>query len=169
MTYVPLKLRTKHKFKVPYSAWQTEKNSFIYRNSKLNVLATTSLNFALLQYFSVVFPNVQCIVILINVTFFTIKPLDYYNITQQSTYYIHGSHNFRQFKPISGTFQGFSKDKLQFSRTKICLINRPSITTFDNPIQLTHVMASFIRFFLLRPSLVDHVILYQFPQRDFAK
>ena len=37
-------------------------------------------------------------------------------------------------KQISRTFQGFFKDKLQFSRTKIYLINRHSLTPFDHPI-----------------------------------
>ena len=35
---------------------------------------------------------------------------------------------------ISRTFQGFFKDKLQFSRTEIYLINQHSLTPFDHPI-----------------------------------
>ena len=37
---------------------------------------------------------------------------------------------------ISRTFQGFFKDKGQFSRTKIYLINRHPVTPFDHPISL---------------------------------
>ena len=58
MTYVPLKVRTKHKSKVRCKAnW---KNSFIYRNSQLKVLATTSVNFCPFTVFQCGFP--QCIV-----------------------------------------------------------------------------------------------------------
>ena len=37
-------------------------------------------------------------------------------------------------KQILRTFHGFFKDKLQFSRTKIYLINRHFLTSFDHPI-----------------------------------
>ena len=41
-------------------------------------------------------------------------------------------------------FQGLFKDKLQFSRTKIYSINRPSLTPFWTPYWLKHVMESVI-------------------------
>ena len=61
----------------------------------------------------------------------------------------HGSYNFRQthFKYFSRIF----KDKLQFSRTKIYLINRHSSTPVDHPIGLN---SSWSHFLLLRPSLI---------------
>ena len=37
-------------------------------------------------------------------------------------------------KQILRTFQGFFKDKLQFTRTKIYLINWHSLTPFDHSI-----------------------------------
>ena len=37
-------------------------------------------------------------------------------------------------KEISRTFQGFFRDKIQLSRTKIYLINRHPLTPFDHPI-----------------------------------
>ena len=63
----------------------------------------------------------------------------------------HGSYNFRQthFKYFSRIF----KDKLQFSRTKIYLINRHSLTPLDHPIGVNSSW-SHLRFLLLRPSLI---------------
>ena len=59
MTYVPLKVRTKPKFS-PVQCKANWKNSYIYRNSQLKVLATTSVNFCLFTVFQCGFP--QCIV-----------------------------------------------------------------------------------------------------------
>ena len=52
----------------------------------------------------------------------------------------HGSYNFRQ-KKISRTFQGFFKDKLQFLRTKIYIIDQHSLTPFWSPYWLTPRMS----------------------------
>ena len=49
-------------------------------------------------------------------------------------------------KQISRTFRGFFKDKLQFSRTKIHVINRHSLTPFWSPCWLKHVIESFTIF-----------------------
>ena len=53
----------------------------------------------------------------------------------------------------TNTFQGLFKDKLQFSRTKIYLINRHSLTPVDHPIGLNWSW-SHLRFLLLQPSLI---------------
>ena len=50
-------------------------------------------------------------------------------------------------KQISRTFQGFFKDKLQFSRTEIYLINLHSLTPINHPVKLKHIMESFIKDF----------------------
>ena len=52
----------------------------------------------------------------------------------------HGSYNFRP-KKISRAFQGFFKDKLQFLRTKIYVINHHSLTPFWSPYWLTPRMS----------------------------
>ena len=56
----------------------------------------------------------------------------------------HGSYNFRQEK-ISRTFQGFFKDKLQFLRTKIYIIDQHSLTPFWSPYWLTPRMSQIFR------------------------
>ena len=56
----------------------------------------------------------------------------------------HGSYNFRQ-KKISRTFQGFFKDKLQFLRTKIYIIDQHSLTPFWSPYWLTPRMSQIFR------------------------
>ena len=55
-------------------------------------------------------------------------------------------------KQISRTFQGFFKDKLQFLRTKIYLINWHSLTPFDYPIGYNMSWSNLQ--FLLRPLLI---------------
>ena len=74
----------------------------------------------------------------------------------------HGSYNFRQthFKYFSRIF----KDKLQFSRTKIYLINRHSSTPVDHPIGLNSSWSHFTS-----SAIVDYISLYYFSQQDFTK
>ena len=72
-------------------------------------------------------------------------------------------------KKISKTFQGFFKDKLQFSRTKIYseFKNQHSLIPFWTPHEwLKQVMESFATF--TSSATVDHVIFY-FPQQHSAK
>ena len=52
----------------------------------------------------------------------------------------------------TNTFQGLFKDKLQFSRTKIYLIKRQSLTPIDHPIGLNSPL-SHLQFLPLRPAL----------------
>ena len=50
----------------------------------------------------------------------------------QVTFKAYMVHNIQTYK-ISRTFQGFFKDKLQFLRTKIYLINSHSLSSCDHP------------------------------------
>ena len=68
-------------------------------------------------------------------------------------------------KPISRTFQGFFKDKLQFAGTKNYSTNQHSLTLFWTPYWLKHVMESFT--ILTSSAMVDHIILNYFPQQHF--
>ena len=61
-------------------------------------------------------------------------------------------------KQISRTFRGFFKDKWQFSRTKIHVINRHSLTPFWSPCRLKRVIESFTIF--TSSAIVDYIILY---------
>ena len=60
------------------------------------------------------------------------------------------------------TFKGCFKDKLQFSRTKIYFTNRQPLTSFWKPYLLKHSILTF-------SAMVDHIILFYFPQQHFAK
>ena len=66
-------------------------------------------------------------------------------------------------KQTSRTFQGCFKDKLQFSRTTIYLINWHSLTPFDHPIGVSHLWL-----LLLQPSLIT-LFLYYFLQHKLTK
>ena len=69
-------------------------------------------------------------------------------------------------KPISKIFEGFFKDKLQFSRTKIYSINQHSLTPFEH-IVAKICMESFTIF--ISSSMVDRIILHNSPQQCFVK
>ena len=66
-----------------------------------------------------------------------------------------------------GIFKDFFKAKLQFLRTKIYSANQHSLPPLRSPYWLKHVMESFMIF--NSSAIVDHIILYYFPQQDFAK
>ena len=70
-------------------------------------------------------------------------------------------------KQLSRTLQGFFKDKLQFSRTKIYLINRHSLPPLII-LLAKHVLESFT-IFTTSVILITLFLLYHFPQQDFAK
>ena len=68
---------------------------------------------------------------------------------------------------LSRTSQGFFKDKLQFSRTKIYFTNLLHKLAVFNPLWspywLTHVMESFVIF--TSSAIIDQIILYYFPNK----
>ena len=68
-------------------------------------------------------------------------------------------------KQISKIFEGFFKDKLQFSRTKIYSINQHSLTPFEHIVAKTS-MESFTIF--ISSAVVDHIILYNSPQQCYV-
>lgn len=63
----------------------------------------------------------------------------------------------KSVKEISRTFQGFSKAKLQFSRTKIYSKNQHSLSPFWTPYWLKNIMESFI-ILTSSATVVDHII-----------
>ena len=67
-------------------------------------------------------------------------------------YMVEGSYNFMQ----ANKFKGFFKDKSQFSRTKIYVINRHSLTPFWSHSWVNHLMESFTIFTSL--ANVEHTI-----------
>ena len=75
----------------------------------------------------------------------------------RQTLWPHGSYNFRQ-KKISRTFQGFFKDKLQFLRTKIYIINQHSLTPFWSPYWLTPRMNQIFLGKIINDSLQKRVV-----------
>ena len=70
------------------------------------------------------------------------KHVKFFRFSHQLYYMVRTSSE----KQISRTFQGFFKDKLQFSRTTIYSINRHYLTLFWTPYWLKNAMESFTIF-----------------------
>ena len=72
-------------------------------------------------------------------------------------------------KQISRTFQWFFKDNLQFSRSKIYLINRHFLTPYGTHYWLKHVIFSGVIYDFFSSAMVDHIILKYFLQPRLGK